>query len=468
MSIKIKIKKGLDIPVAGKASEQVSDCNPSLIGIVPDDFPGYKWRPVVKPGDNVIAGQPLLESKEADDIRLVSPVSGTVAEIRRGERRRILAVTVCPSDSPADECVSFGIPAQIPEKLAATTGPLRIKLQEFRDTTRAALKNSGLWAFMRQRPFDIVPLAESEPRDIFITAFDSAPLAPDIAADLDKSDIAKGLQVLDALTDGKVYLACRPDAVSELEIVANQKAVILSVCGPHPAGNCGPQIAAVSPVAKGETVWTLDIRTLARIGFLFNTDTLDFSTTLAVAGPEVNDPHLIRSVCGASAADLLRKISLKENTEQRVISGNVLTGAAISAEDGFLRFPYRQITVIEEGEHVDEFMGWASLSPKKFSVKRMLPAGLFRIRRPFRFDSRILGGHRAMILADELDSVFPFDIYAEYLLKATMVRDYDRMERLGIYEVAPEDFALPEFIDTSKEPLQKIVRDGLDSLREEM
>lgn len=449
MAIEIKIKKGLDIPVAGAATDTVTNCKPGIIGIVPDDFPGYKWQPVVKPGEKVAIGTPVMQAKEASDIRLVSPVCGKVNEIIRGERRKILALTIIP-DGDSNDCVYFDLPEEG---------------KDFRDRARAILKNSGIWAMMRQRPFDIVPEAESEPRDIFVTAFDSAPLAPELLDDLEKSDIYKGLEVLYSITPGKVYISCRKEHSSEMEIVANQKGIIVEVKGPHPAGNVGPQIAAVSPVSKGETVWTLDIRTLASIGYLFNTRTVDFSTKIAVTGPEVKNPSYTRTIAGASVNDLLSNYLVSDKEDIRIISGNVLTGETVTRE-GFLRWPYRQLTVIQEGNTVNEFMGWASFDKERYSVKRTFLSALFPRKKAYNFDARLKGGHRAMILAGELDTVFPFDIYSEYLIKSTLVSDFDKMEKLGIYEVAPEDFALPEFIDTSKQPLQKIIRNGLEKLRD--
>lgn len=464
----IKIKKGLDIPVAGQPSDQVESYRPKTVAVTPDDFPGYKWKAIAKPGDRVTVGSTLLQAKEDDDIRLVSPICGTVAEVRRGERRHIECLTVTADDYDPD-CVDFEVPDHVPEpaeRMAAKEDKkIADRILAFRAQARAVLKNSGLWAQMRQRPYDIVP-GEAVPRDIFVTCFDSAPCAiHDLAAGLDKTDIYKGILVLAALTPGNLWLGCRRQQASELETIANHQAIVTIFDGPHPAGNTGPQIAALKPMAKGDTVWTLDIRTLAAIGYLFNTHTLLTETTVAVTGPQVCDPHLCKTTPGADISELLTLFTLKDGVIQRVISGNLLTGVKTSDSNTFLRFPYRQISVVEEGEHVDEFMGWASLSTSKFSVKRMLPAGLFRMRRPFRFDTRLLGGHRAMVLTGEFDAVFPFDIYPEYLLKAVIASDYDRMENLGIFEVAPEDFALPEFVDTSKEPLQKIIRDGLDRLR---
>lgn len=442
MTDKIRIKKGLDIPLEGKPSQEISvDNNSRLFAIAPDDFPGPVWKTAVKPEDQVKAGDPLLVDKNTGKIKLVSPVDGIVKEIRRGERRHIEFISV--EGLPKDDMAIENADSSSPEKIMET------------------LQSSGLWAMMRQRPFDIVPESGVTPRDIFVTAFDSAPLAGEI---IDK-DLAgyleNGLEILSKLTPGKVYLGVRYG-----QGITSKVAETVEFEGPHPAGNVGTQIAAIKPVNKGETVWALDGETAARIGKLFKDGKLDFHTIVAVTGPMVKDPHMVRAVVGASIESLLKGF-LTTDKGIRIISGNVLTGIKVNL-DGFLHYPYRQITVIQEGDNADEFMGWASMNPGKFSVKRTFPAFLRGLSKPFNFDARIKGGKRAMILSGEYDKVFPFDIYPEYLLKAIMANDIDRMEKLGIYEVAPEDFALPEFVDTSKIELQKIVREGLDNLRKEL
>lgn len=440
MANHIKIKKGLDIPLQGKASGTTADDRESaLFAITPDDFPGCTWKAVVKAGDSVAHGSPLLIDKASGTITLTSPVDGTVKEIHRGERRKIEFVSV--------------------EK-GVCTDKADFNTSTEREQIRTTLQASGLWAMMRQRPFDIVPEAESTPRDIFVTAFDSAPLAPTILEDSLASYLEKGLEILKRLTDGYVYLGVRAGSG-----ITSRVAEVYEFEGPHPAGNVGTQIAAIDPVNKGETVWTLDAETAARIGKLYTDGNLDFSTVVAVTGPEAKSPHSVRTIIGASLKTLLKGAVAGNDT--RIISGNVLTGVKETA-DGFLRYPYRQITLIQEGEHADEFMGWASMNPRKFSVKHTFPAFLRGLTKPYDFDSRIKGGHRAMILSGEYDKVFPMDIYPEYLLKAILAGDIDKMEKLGIYEVAPEDFALPEFVDTSKNELQKIVREGLDNLRKEL
>lgn len=435
MAREINIKKGLDIPLEGKAEGKPEPIKSELVGICPDDFPGYTWKCDVKPGDSVAKGSPLFHAKEAEGIKLVSPIAGSVEEIRRGERRRILAVTVKPGEDATCRINS--------------------------DSLTEKLKLSGLWAMMRQRPYDVVPDDKAEPRDIFVTAFDSSPLAGNVIPTHIAEYLEPGLEAMKKLTKGKVYLAVRPG-----QGLRTNAATVLDVTGPHPAGNPSVQIAAVAPVNKGETVWTVDAGTVARFGMLLKKGYCDYHAEVAVTGPAAVKPKKVLTEIGASLKDIL-KGELKEGESLRVISGNVLTGVKVDPETDFLRFPYRQVTIIEEGDHADEFMGWASMNPKKFSIKRTFPAFLRGLKKPFNFDARIKGGHRAMILSGELDNVFPFDIYPEYLIKAMIAGDFDRMEKLGIYEVAPEDFALPEFVDTSKHELQKLTRESLERLRKD-
>ncbi len=435
MAREINIKKGLDIPLEGKAEGKPETIKSSLIGICPDDFPGYTWKCDVKPGDIVAKGTPLFHAKEAEAIKLVSPIAGTVEEIRRGERRKILAVTV-----KAGEDANFQLTA---------------------DSMKEQLMQSGLWAMMRQRPYDVVPDENAEPRDIFVTAFDSSPLAGNVIPNHIAEYLEPGLEALKTLTKGTVYLAVRPG-----QGLRTKAATVLDMTGPHPAGKVRVQIAAEATLNKGETVCTMDAGTAARIGMLVKKGYCDYRAEVAITGPAAIKPKKVVTEIGASLNEIL-KGELKEGESLRVISGNVLTGVKVNPETDVLRFPYRQITIIEEGDNADEFMVWASMNPKKFSIKRTFPAFLRGLEKPFNFDARIKGGHRAMILSGELDKVFPFDIYPEYLIKAMIAGDFDRMEKLGIYEIAPEDFALPEFVDTSKQELQKLTRESLERLRKD-
>lgn len=441
MARNIKIKRGLDIPFGGKASGRLEVIEPKLIGICPEDFQGHVWKNVVKEGDEVASGSPLLHDKTSSLIKIVSPVSGKIKEVRRGERRRILAIVIEPS--------------------ASTVSSPVYNLSLEADSIRSTLLQSGLWAMMRQRPFDIVPDATSVPRDIFITAFDSSPLAPVLFDHSTIPYIEKGLEVLSLITGKKPYVSTSASNPYEFKNGEN-----LIFDGPHPAGNVGVQIAAVAPVNKGESVWTMAVSVVFRIGKLYTDGAISWKTHVALTGPEMPDPHMVQTIIGVDIRQLIPS-SLDGKTGLRVISGNVLTGIKVDPNKDFLHYPYRQITVMEEGDNADEFMGWASMSPSKFSTKRTFPAFLKNLSKPFPFDARIKGGKRAMILSGEFDKVFPFDIYPEYLLRAINNGDIDRMEKLGIYEVAPEDFALPEFVDTSKHELQQMVRDALDNLRNE-
>lgn len=441
MAKTIKIKKGLDIPMKGRASTALdTDTLTTRYAIVPDDYPGYTWKTCVKPGDNVKAGTALLFAKEDERIKLTSPVSGKVEEVHRGERRKIEYVSVLREGTEKELMLH----------------------PESKESLLEALKQSGLFAMMRQRPFDIVPQTET-PRDIFVTAFDSAPLAPELLTEEVKRYLDEGLKALSSLTRGKVYLGLPANAGFESAYAENYE-----FKGPHPAGNTGVQIGAISPVNKGETVWTLDVVTAARIGRLVKDAEADYSTIVALTGQDIKNPHLVKTIIGASLDTLLKGELIPSEENVRVISGNVLTGIKVNPESGFLRYPYRQITAIDEGDHADEFMGWASMNPKKYSIKKTFPAFLRGLHKPYDFDARLKGGHRAPILSGEYDKVFPFDIYPEYLIKAIMAKDIEKMEQLGIYEIAPEDFALPEFVDTSKLELQRIVREGLDYLKSEI
>ena len=441
MSKKIKIRRGLDIPLEGKISGRLETVNVQTVGLIPDDFEGHKWKCVVKEEEEVAAGTPLLQDKETTLIKIVSPIAGRIREIKRGERRKILAVVIERSENDVKSPV--------------------YNLNINADSVRETLLQSGLWSMMRQRPFDIVPDPDSIPRDIFITAFDSAPLAPALFDNTTIPYIEKGLEILAVINGKKPFISTSARNPYEFKNGEN-----LEIDGPHPAGNVGVQIAAVAPVNKGEVVWTMDVSVAFRIGKLYSDGATSWKTHVALTGQEMPDPHEVQAVVGADIRELLPD-GLLDNKSVRIISGNVLTGKRVNPEYGFLRYPYHQITAIREGDDADEFMGWASMSGKKFSTKRTFPAFLKGLSNPFPFDARIKGGKRAMILSGEFDKVFPFDIYPEYLLRAIHNGDIDRMEKLGIYEVAPEDFALPEFVDTSKHELQQMVREALDNLRAE-
>lgn len=442
----IRLKKGLNLSLkGGLASTAVSSvATPGAIAVIPDDFPGFQPKLEVAEGDNVKAGQPILRDKTDIDIKLVTPVSGVVESVVRGVRRKIERIVVRTS-SDACESVRF---KEIP---ADAEGMKRL------------LKVSGLWSMLRQRPYDIVPTDGTAPRDIFVTGMDTAPLAldPEERA-VSRTDLLEaGVKALSLLTSGHIYIGVKSG--SKLPDIKGAEMVEFTPL--HPAGNAGVQAANISPVNKGESIWTLDTATLAMIGSLMVNHAVDFSVRVALTGSELKEPKVIETVPGAALADLLKDDIKDDGQNHRIISGNVLTGIPVGL-DGFLRFPYRQVTVIREGDHADEFMGWASLSPSKMSVS---PSFLGRfLGKKFDPDARLQGGRRAMIMSGVYDKYLPMDIMPEYLLKAINAKDIDQMEALGIYEVAPEDFALAEYADPSKIELQRIVREGLDYLRSEV
>lgn len=444
MNLHIKIKRGLDIPIIGKAtpSSTLEYIPTKTIAITPDDFPGITPKPEIKIGDRVKSGTPIIYDKNHPEIKITSPISGTITDIVRGERRKIEHIIISSNDYNNHECLN------------TTIGN--------RDNAKDFLLSSGLWVALRQRPYDIVPSPDVTPRDIFVTAFDSSPLAPDFDYNLNnkEAELEAGAKLLRMLTDGNLYFAKRQS--STIADLAN--ATNVYVTGPHPAGNAGIQVANISPVNKGETVWTLDAITLMKIGDAVLNGKVDYSTIVAITGSEVT-PRYISTIIGAEIAPLIGDLN-NPHRHKRIISGNVLTGSTVSTE-GYLRFPYRHITIIPEGDDVTEFMGWASLSPKKMSVSRSFP-GHFLFKKLFSPDARLLGSRRAMIMSGEYDKVLPMDIMAEYLIKAILSRNIDQMEKLGIYEIAPEDLALCEYVDTSKLEIQKIVREGLDYLRKEL
>ncbi len=437
----IRLKKGFDLHLLGAIQgNDIAFTSPARsVAIVPDDFHGVIPRMEKKEGEHVIAGEPLYHDKNDEDIKVVAPVSGTIKEIRRGERRHIDAIIIAPDNDG--------------QAVKHDTGGDAVK----------TLKAAGLWVMLRQRPYDVVPYTDVRPRNVFVTAFDSAPLAPDLDVVLgDKRQfISRGVEVLKSLTDGNVCIGTR-----EGQAFDAPGAQVNTFVGPHPAGNAGVQAANTIPVNKGDVVWTLDIVTLARIGELFTTGMVSHDTVVAIDGEMVQQPSYVKTVMGADLETVLKN-QLTNVAHSRIISGNVLTGVKVNA-DQWLRAPYRHITIIPENNKPDEFMGWASFNPNRFSIYRTFTTWLRGLKKPVSMDSRIKGGERAIVRTGEYDAMLPMDIHAEFLVKAIISGDIDKMEQLGVYEIAPEDFALAEFADTSKLELQRIVRQGLDKLRAEM
>ncbi|MDR1516908.1 MAG: Na(+)-translocating NADH-quinone reductase subunit A [Dysgonamonadaceae bacterium] len=453
MTNKIKIKKGLQIPLLGEPQELLRGVVKSdFVRIYPEDFHGVTPKLTVKAGDRVKAGSPLFYDKNRSSVLFASPVSGVVAVVERGEKRRILHIEI--KTDKEIEYQDFG-----KKRVSAL----------LEDGVKSSILEAGLWFLIKQRPYDVIANPEKTPRDIFVTGFDSSPLAPSydfILNDLE-GDLQTGLDALAKLTPGKVYLGVKKGSAftKKFDVEAMRKEAnieVVEVEGLHPAGNVGVQINRIAPVNKGETVWTLSALDVAVIGRLFDEGIVDLTRTVALSGSEVKQTGYYKMPIGTQLSSLFDG-NVSEGLPLRYISGNVLTGTKID-KDGSLRAYDSQITVIPEGKNVYEILGWASLSPKRYSAG----STYLRLKKRYRLDARILGGARAIIVSNEYDRVFPMDIYPEQLLKSIIAFNIDKMENLGIYEVAPEDFALCEFVDTSKLEIQRIVRKGLDLLRKEM
>jgi len=451
----IKIKKGLDIHLKGKAWEEIRPIvASSLYSVFPDDYSGFYSKVAVKVGDKVQAGSPVLYDKNRPEIKVVSPVSGEVQAVNRGEKRKILDIVIQADEK--QEYLDFG-----KKEVKSLTS----------ESIKIALADAGLLALIKQRPYDIVPTTEDTPRDIFVSGFYSAPLAPnfDLIVKGQEKDFQTGLDALNMITSGKIYLGISPETKSEA--LTQAKDVMITVFdGSHPAGNVGVQINHIRPINKGEIVWTVDPADVITIGRFFNQGIVDLTRIVALTGSEVKEEALAyyKMLPGVSL-DNFFKNKVNSDVHLRYISGDVLTGACISDKLS-LRARNSQLTVIPEGDENNEFVGWAVPGCNKFSVSRTYPAFLTNLikKKEYRIDARIQGGRRAMIMSNEWDKVFPMDILPEFLIRAIIAMDIDKMENLGIYEVAPEDFALCEFVDTSKMELQKIVRQGLDWLHKEM
>lgn len=445
----IKIKKGLNIPLKGNPERVIESTKlPSVFAIKPPDFIGLQHKLHVKVGGKVLAGTTLLSSKSNESIVVTSPVSGEVVDVVRGEKRVLLEVRIKSDETIKYEKFKEG--SQIPSE---------------RNVIVDLLLKSGIWAMIRQRPFDTIPEPVAIPRDIYISTFDSSPLAPDFSFILKGKEnyLQVGVDVLSKLTSGKVYLGLNAKA-DDNSIFENLKNVEKKYfAGPHPAGNVGVQIHHTKPINKGEAVWFVNIQDLVAIGKLMVDGIFDASRIIAITGPEVSKPAYCQVYIGANISNL---VQLKDSKKPlRFISGNVLTGDRIES-DGFLGYYHHQITVIPEGDYY-EFFGWALPGLKKFSNTRQFFSKLIPTSN-YQLDTNYHGAERAYVMVGQYEKVFPFDIYPVYLIKAILTNDIDKMEELGIYEVSPEDFALCDFVCTSKIETQEIVRNGLEMLRKEV
>jgi Na+-transporting NADH:ubiquinone oxidoreductase subunit A len=451
MSKTVKLRKGLDIRLIGASKMVQSELiMPKTVAVKPGDFHGMTPKMVVKEGEYVKAGGVLFYDKYNEPVKYVAPVSGKVQKIVRGAKRRIMEVILS-----ADKEIEYKESSLM--DLSAING----------EKVKEVMLSSGLWMFLKQRPFDKVADPSNKPKAIFISAFDSSPLASDFDYILHgkKEEFQTGLDALGKLTDGDVHLTLNGKSPADATFTEAQGVKINKIYGKHPAGNVGTQIHHIDPINKGEFVWTINAQDVAIIGRYFMTGHYDLRKTIAVTGSEIKDPQYVEVISGSNVSEILEGQIISDNV--RVISGNVLTGDKIS-DTGHLGFYHNQITVIPEGDHLKFVMtkGWMGPGFDKFSNSRLFPTFLFA-KKKFRLDTNTNGEERAFVITGEIDRVFPFDILPMQLVKAAITDDIDGMENLGIYEVAPEDFALCEYVCSSKIDIQDKIRKGLDLIEQE-
>lgn len=443
----IKLRRGLDINLKGKAEEKRIQLRSSgKYALTPGDFVGVTPKVVVKEGEHVKAGDALFINKNFPEVKFASPVSGTVSAVIRGDRRKVLSIRV---DADAvQEQIDFG-----KKDVNRLDG----------EAIKQMLLEAGLFGYINQLPYAVSTNPQTQPKAIFVSALRDMPLAADFEFELkgQETDFQTGLTALSKMAKTYLNIGARQNSPA----LINAKDVEVTVFdGPCPAGNVGVQINHLSPVNKGEVVWTVEPTVVLFIGRLINTGKTDLRRTVALVGSEVEKPAYADMTVGEELSTLLSN-SYDTGRHVRIINGNVLTGT-ITSKDGFLGAHTSEITVIPEGDDADEMFGWILPRFNQFSVNRSYFSWLFG-KKYYSLDARIKGGERHMIMSGEYDRVLPMDIYAEYLVKAIIAGDIDKMEQLGIYEVSPEDFALAEFVDSSKLELQRIVREGLNMLRKE-
>jgi Na+-transporting NADH:ubiquinone oxidoreductase subunit A len=451
MAKPITLHKGYDIKLVGEADFTISDLPVSeVVAIKPPDFPGLVPKLVVEEGDEIRAGQPLFYDKNDPKIQFVSSVSGEVAEVVRGAKRRIMEVRIIPDRGERRYVQSD--PAD----------PLTLS----RESIIERLLGAGCWNYIRQRPFSLIANPEDTPKSLFISCFDTAPLAPDLGyiIDFEQENFQTGLAALSQLAAGNLHVGIRGKATgkditnSDFKNISTEH--IHPIQGPHPAGNVGIQIHHLDPIRKGEVVWYIHPQDVIIIGRLFREGRYRADRVIALTGSSVKAPQYFRAVTGQTMASIL-DTRIKADTA-RIIQGNVLTGTTSSSDD-FLSHYTNQITVIPEGDE-PEFLGWLTPGIKKLSLSRTFFSWLFP-NRNYQLDTNMHGEERAFVMTGQYDKVLPMNIMPVVLLKSILARDIERMEQLGIYEVSEEDFALCEFVCTSKIEVQRIIAEGLEMVR---
>jgi Na+-transporting NADH:ubiquinone oxidoreductase subunit A len=449
MSKDIRIKKGLNINLVGAAEQTTSKAvSSNVYALNLDDFHGITPKMLVKEGAEVQAGEPIFYNKNIEDMRFVSPVSGEIVEIVRGARRRILTIKIL---ADKEQSYQKGKAIDVDAVDAASI--------------KQALLQSGCWPFVKQRPYAVVANPDATPKSIFISAYTTAPLAADTDYVLrgKEKELQAAVTALSKMTPGQIHVSVGNTETSPFTNING--ITIHKVSGPHPAGLVGTQINKLDPINKGEVVWTVAPEDLVIIGEFLLTGKFNAERTIALVGSAVKAPKYYTTKIGAEISTFLYASGVN-NENFRLINGDVLTGAKVSP-DGHLGFYNNTVTAIPEGDDY-EFFGWNKPVFNKISSTRALTFSWLNKKKKYDLDTNTNGEHRAFVVTGKYEEVFPLDIYPLQLLKACMVKDLDEMEQLGMYEVAPEDFALTEFICISKQPHQQIIREGLDLMYQEI
>ena len=450
MSNDIRIKKGLDIKLVGEATLTKSDAIKSnFYSIKPEDFHGLTPKLLVKAGAKVKAGEPIFYDKSNESIQFVSPVSGEIVEIIRGEKRRILEIKI-----QADKTQTF-----------LEHQKLEVKSAKAEDI-KAKLLATGCWPFIMQRPYDVIANPDNTPKGIFVSAYASAPLAADYDFVLTgkQAELQAAVTALSKLTTGKIHVSIYKNSHSPFTNL--EDVVTHNVSGPHPSGNVGTLINKIDPVNKGEVVWTITPQDLVIIGELLLTGKFNAERIVALAGSGIKEPRYLVTKIGSEIATMVYDRGIEKNANVRIISGTVLSGKEIKP-DGYLGYYSNVVTLIPEGDDY-EFFGWNKPVFDKVSTSRALTFSWLTPNKKFDLNTNTNGEHRAFVITGSYEEVFPLDIFPLQILKACMYQDLDEMEALGMYEIAPEDFALTEFVCVSKQPHQKIIREGLDLMLKEI
>ncbi|GAA3578137.1 Na(+)-translocating NADH-quinone reductase subunit A [Snuella lapsa] len=451
MSNDIRIKKGLDIKLKGEAEQSLEKATVSnFYTLRPEDFHGVIPKLISKVGTKVKAGEPVFYDKSNEAVKFVSPVSGEILEITRGEKRKILAIKIqADKEQTYQDNGVFNVDSETPE------------------ATKNHLLASGCWPFIKQRPYDVIANPDKSPKAIFISGYASAPLAADYDFTLKgkEAELQAAVTALGKLTEGKVHVSIGK-ASTDSPLAGLTGVTLHKVSGPHPSGNVGTQINKIDPVNKGEVVWTVSPQDLVIIGELLLTGKFNAERIVALVGSLVEKPRYFVTKLGSEVATMIYDKGLAEGAHARIISGNVLSGKRVRP-DGYLDYYSNVISILPEGDDYELF-GWNKPVFNKISTSRALTFSWLNPNKEYDLNTNTNGEHRAFVTTGTYEEVFPLDIYPMQILKACMYKDLDEMEALGMYEVAPEDFALTEFVCVSKQPHQKIIREGLDLMLKEI